>query len=246
MTINSENPNIEGVSVAPSTYKHSEWHRRRCFLRFLLKYIAFTLLVKLDRVEGLENIPKQGPVIFLINHIAFIDPIVVLHLCPREIVPLAKVEVYDYPVIGIFPKIWGVIPVRREEVDRRAIQMALEVLRAGESILVAPEGTRSPELQRGKEGIAYLGSRSLASIIPVAIQDTTGFPALRFSRRWWGPGVSIKFGKPFSYDPALSRAGREDLRIMADEAMYVLASMLPEQMRGYYRDSSKATRDTIQ
>ena len=245
MTINGENPNLEVASLTPSKYKHSEWHRRRSFLRFLLKYIAFTLLIKLDCVEGLENIPIQGPVIFLINHIAFIDPIAVLHVCPREIVPLAKVEVYDYPVVGIFPKIWGVIPVRREEVDRRAIQMALEVLRAGETILVAPEGTRNPEMQRGKEGIAYLSSRSSASIIPVAIQDTIGFPALRFSHRWREAGVYIKFGKPFSFDPAFSRAGREDLRKMADEAMYVLASMLPEQLRGYYRDSSKATQDTI-
>ena len=246
MTINSENSKNEGASITSSKYKHSKWHRRRSFLRFLLRYIAFTLLIKLDRVEGLENIPQQGPVIFLINHIAFIDPMVVLHVCPREIVPLAKVEVYDYPVVGIFPKIWGVIPVRREEVDRRAIQMALEVLRAGETILVAPEGTRNPELQRGKEGIAYLGSRSSASIIPVAIQDTTGFPALRFFSRWREPGVHIKFGKPFSFDPAFSRASREDLRKMADEAMYILASMLPEQLRGYYRDSSKATQDTIQ
>jgi 1-acyl-sn-glycerol-3-phosphate acyltransferase len=245
MIMNDKSQNNEEAVDTLSKYRHSEWHKRRSFLRFLLKYIAFTLLIKLGRVEGLENIPRQGPVIFLINHIAFIDPIVVLYVCPRDIVPLAKIEVYDYPVIGIFPKIWGVIPVRREEVDRRAIQMALEVLRAGETILVAPEGTRNPELQRGKEGVAYLGSRSSASIVPVAIQDTTGFPALRFSRRWREPGVYIRFGKPFSFSPSFSRAGREDLRKMADEAMYVLAAMLPEQLRGYYQDSTKATQDTI-
>jgi 1-acyl-sn-glycerol-3-phosphate acyltransferase len=245
MATSIDKQNNEEASPS-SKYKHSDWHKRRGFLRFLLKYIAFTLLIKLDRVEGLENIPQQGPVIFLINHIGFIDPIVVLYVCPRDIVPLAKIEVYDYPVVGVFPKIWGVIPVRREEVDRRAIQMALEVLRADETILVAPEGTRNPELQRGKEGVAYLGSRSLASIVPVAIQDTTGFPALRFTHRWREPGVYIKFGKPFSYKPEFSRAGRENLRKMADEAMYVLASMLPEQLRGYYRDSTQATQDTIQ
>ena len=244
-TRNGENQNNERDLNLPSKYKHSEWEKRRRFLRFLLKHIGFNLLVKLDRVEGLENIPKQGPAIFLINHIAFIDPIVVIHVCPREIVPMAKVEVYDYPVIGIFPKLWGVIPVRREEVDRRAIQMAMEVLRADETILVAPEGTRNIELQRGKEGIAYLSSRSSAPIVPVAVQDTIGFPALRFSHRWREPGVYLKFGKPFSFDPAYSRAGREDLRKMADEAMYVLASMLPEHLRGYYRDSSKATQETI-
>ena len=88
----------------------------------------------------------------MINHIAFVDPIVVLHLLPRNIVPMAKIEVYNYPIVGIFPRMWGVIPVRREEVDRRAIQGALDVLRAGEIILVAPEATRSPQLNRVKRG----------------------------------------------------------------------------------------------
>jgi 1-acyl-sn-glycerol-3-phosphate acyltransferase len=129
-----------------------------------------TLLVKLDRVEGLNNVPETGPGILLINHIAFVDAIVVMHVVPRNIIPMAKVEVYEYPVIGIFPRIWGVIPVRREEVDRRAVQQALDVLRAGEIILVAPEGTRNPQLQRGKEGMAYLASRSGAPIIPVAVE----------------------------------------------------------------------------
>lgn len=247
MNINDDNQGIEGdpVSTSTYTYNHSAWNKRRKFLRFLLKSLAFTLLVKIDQVDGIENIPAEGPAIFLINHIAFVDPIVVLHVCPREIVPLAKVEVYDYPVVGIFPRIWGVIPVRREEVDRRAIQMALEVLRAGETILVAPEGTRNPELQRGKEGIAYLGSRSMAPIIPVAIQGTPGFPTLRFTRRWRESGVHIKFGKPFSFRPEFFRAGREDLRKMADEAMYNLASMLPPHLRGYYKDTTLTTQDTI-
>lgn len=245
MNISDDSQGIEMKPASTPKYNHAEWERRRKFLRFLLRSLGFTLLVKLDRVDGLDNIPKQGPAIFLINHIAFVDPIVVLHVCPREVVPLAKVEVYDYPIVGIFPRIWGVIPVRREEVDRRAIQMALEVLRAGETILVAPEGTRNVELQQGKEGIAYLGSRSLAPIIPVAIQGTPGFPAMRFTHRWRGPGVHIRFGKPFSFRPEYSHAGREDLRKMADEAMYVLASMLPPQLRGYYKDTDHLTQDTI-
>lgn len=227
-------------------YRHADYHLRRAFCRFLLRTIAFTSLAKIDRVDGLENIPAEGPAILLINHIAFIDPIVVLYVVPRDITPMAKIEVYDYPVIGIFPRIWGVIPVRREEVDRRAIQMALEVLRAGEIILVAPEGTRGPQLQRGKEGMAYLASRAGAPIIPVAIEGTPGYPALRFTGGWRKPGVHIAFGKPFYYRSDLRRAGRSELRQMADEAMYILAAMLPEQRRGIYADLSKATRNTIE
>ena len=67
--------------------------------------------------------------------------------------------------------------MRREEFDRRAIQGALEVLQAGEIILVAPEAHRGPALQQAKEGIAYLATRSNAPVVPVAIDGTEGFPS---------------------------------------------------------------------
>ncbi len=228
------------------SYDHARLEPQRRFLRFLIKYIGFTLFAKLDRVDGLENVPKQGAAILMINHIAFIDPIVVLHTLPRNITPLAKIEVYNYPLIGIFPRIWHVIPVRREEVDRRAIQQALELLHAGEILLVAPEGTRGPQLQVGKEGIAFLASRSKSPIIPVAIEGTVGFPALRFTKRWKEPGAVIRFGKPYRFQERYHRARQEELRKMTDEAMYILASLLPPDRRGVYHDLTQATQDTIE
>ncbi|MBN2149356.1 MAG: 1-acyl-sn-glycerol-3-phosphate acyltransferase [Anaerolineales bacterium] len=226
-------------------YDHAHFEKRRRFLRFLIRTIGFKFLVRLERVEGLENIPKTGPAILMMNHIAFVDSLAVLHLTPRNIIPMAKIEVYDYPVIGIFPRLWGVIPVRREEVDRRAIQGALDVLREGEIILLAPEATRHPQLEQGKEGVAYLAARSGAPIVPVAVEGTEGLPTFRFSRRWREPGVQVRFGEPFSYLPDLGRLDRALLRKMTDEALYILAAMLPEKRRGYYADLSLATRDTI-
>jgi 1-acyl-sn-glycerol-3-phosphate acyltransferase len=231
--------------LSNKSYSHARLEKKRRFLRFLIRYIGFNVWIKLEQVVGLENIPKEGPAVLMMNHIAFLDPIVVLHATPRNIVPLAKIEVYDYPVIGIFPKMWEVIPVRRQEVDRRAIQQALEVLQAGEIVLVAPEGTRGPQLRQGKEGAAYLASRSGAPIIPAAVTNTTGFPAWRFTSRWRKPGAYVEFGRPFRYRPGYERAGREQLRLMSDEAMFVLAAMLPENLRGYYSDLSQATQETI-
>lgn len=228
-----------------SGYDHARWESRRRILRFLLRVIGFKLLVKLDSVEGLEHVPSTGPAILMINHIAFVDPIVVLHLVPRNIVPMAKIEVYDYPLVGIFPRLWGVIPVRREEVDRRAIRLALQVLQAGEILLVAPEGTRNCSLQPGKEGVAYLASRTGAPIIPVAIEGTEGFPSLPMSRAWRQPGVQVRFGPPFCYKPEYRLARSTHLRRMTDEAMFVLAQMLPENRRGVYAQIHQATQETI-
>ncbi|HSB65202.1 MAG TPA: lysophospholipid acyltransferase family protein [Anaerolineales bacterium] len=229
-----------------SGYDHGRWETRRRVLRFLIRNIGFRMLAKVDRVEGVENVPAQGPAIMMINHINFIDPFAVINALPRNIVPMAKVEVYNYPIVGIFPRIYGVIPVQREEFDRRAIQGAMEVLRAGEIILVAPEAHRGPQLREGKEGVAYLATRANAPIVPVAIDGTIGFPTLFFLPRWREPGAMIKFGKPFRFKTFGQRAGRDMLRQMTDEAMYILAGMLPEYRRGVYADLSQATQETIE
>jgi 1-acyl-sn-glycerol-3-phosphate acyltransferase len=199
----------------------------------MIREIGFRCLVKFDRVEGLEHFPATGPVILMINHIAFVDPIVVLACLPRNIVPMAKEEVYRYPVWGIFPRLWGVIPVRRGEVDRRALRHALAVLQAGEVILVAPEGTRGPSLREGKEGVAYLGARSGATVIPVAVEGTCGFPALNLAR-WREPGAVVRLGRGFRFRAEGGRPGRAVLRQMTDEAMTVLAELLPVERQGAY------------
>jgi 1-acyl-sn-glycerol-3-phosphate acyltransferase len=228
-----------------TNYNHAAWEKKRRFLRFLIKNIGFTLLAKIDHVEGLGNVPEKGSGILLINHIAFIDPIVVIHLLQRNIVPLAKQEVYDYPFIGIFPKMWGVVPVNRDEMDREPLKKIMAILKAGEMVLVAPEGTRNHELHEGRVGVAYLASRTQSPVIPVAINGTTGFPAFRTSKRWKKPGAVVRFGKPFRYKAEFSRARNKELRLMTDEAMYILASLLPEHRRGAYADLSKATERTI-
>ena len=227
-------------------YNHARLEFRRRLMCFLLRNIGFTLFAKIDRLEGIENIPAQGSAILMINHINFVDPFAVLTYLPRHIVPMAKVEVYNYPFVGIFPRIYGVIPVSREEFDRRAIQAALEVLRAGEIILMAPEAHRGPELRQGKEGVAYLATRGNAPIVPVAIDGTIGFPTFRFLPRWRGTGAIVKFGKPFRFTTTEKRASREMLRQMTDEAMYILSAMLPEYRRGVYADLSRATQETIE
>ena len=237
---------LERQLIPAGHYDHARLEGRRRFLRFLLRYIGFTLLAKIDRAEGLKNVPAEGPAILMINHIAYVDPMIVMNVMPRNIVPLAKIEVYNYPLVGIFPRLWEVIPVRREEVDRRSVKMVLEVLDAGEIVLVAPEGTRSPQLQRGKEGVAYLATRSGAPVIPVAIIGSEGFPALRFSSPWSGSGAFVRFGKPFVYRDEFLRAKLEKLRKLTDEAMYQLASLLPAERRGVYSDLSLATTDTIE
>jgi 1-acyl-sn-glycerol-3-phosphate acyltransferase len=215
-------------------YRHEKFILRRKILRFLMRYIGFTMLARVDTVEGLEWVPRSGPMIVMINHIAFIDSLSVMTWYPRLITPMAKKEVFDYPLVGIFPYLWHVIPVERAGVDRQALRKAEQVLQAGETILIAPEGTRSPALQQAREGVAFLAARTGAPIQPVAIDNSQGFPTFPFSRRWWQPGARVRIGQPFRFRINTERPHREQLRQMTEEAMIVLARLLPEHRRGYY------------
>jgi len=235
-------------SRVPRGYDHARHEPTRNALRWVLDHIGWTALARIDRsrITGLENLPARGPAILMINHVAFLDPVVVLGNVPRNVVPLAKVEVYRIPVWGVFTMLWDVIPVHRDELDRRALERALQVLSAGEVILIAPEATRHPALGQGRVGVAYLGYKSGAPIIPVSVENTPGYPTLLGPWNARKPGAYFHLGRPMRFKPVSGRPPRDRLRLMTDEVLYQLAAMLPEHRRGYYADLSRATTETIE
>src|SRR5437773_4793047 len=85
---------------ARAGYDHASHEPIRRVLRWMIDNIGWTAFARIDhmRISGLENLPASGPAILMINHIAFVDPVVVLGNLPRNIVPLAKAEVYRIPV----------------------------------------------------------------------------------------------------------------------------------------------------
>lgn len=226
-------------------YIHSRWEPIRRFLRFLMDKIGFRFLARIDSVEGVENVPAKGAGILIYNHIAFIDPVAVMSAVRRNVVPMAKAEAVNIPFFGIFTRMWGTIFVSRGEADREALEKAIAVLKSGELLLVAPEGTRSPALIEARDGVAYLAARTGAPIIPVAVDGTEGFPSLS-PKRWSKPGALIRFGKPFRFRVPHGRIPREWLHRMTQEAMYRLAELLPPARRGFYSDLSAATAETIE
>jgi hypothetical protein len=58
--------------------------------------------------------------------------------------------------------------------------------------------------------------------------------------------VVVRYGRPFRFRKEYHRARGKTLQVMADEAMYVLARMLPEERRGAYADLGRATEDTLE
>jgi len=210
-----------------------------------MNHVAFRFLAKIDSIEGAENIPARGPGIIYFNHTSLIDSVTVVKSVPRDVVPVARFDFTNVPLWGVFPKLWGAIPIRRGEADRSALEQAASVLEAGELLLLAPEGTRSPAMGRAKDGMAYLAARTGAPLIPAAVEGTEGFPSID-PRRWAMPGARIRIGRPFRFRIPSGRVPRERLRKMTEEAMYRLAALLPPARRGVYADLSRATTETIE
>jgi len=212
------------------------WTRRvlNLILRMLFK------LALCYEIMGLENFPRQGPVILMINHINFLDPVLVGATMPREVVMFSKIENLDLPILGFFVRLYGVVPVRRGKVDRRALRQAIESLMRGEAFLIAPEGTRSHHgrLQKAKDGMTYIALRTGATIVPIAVWGQEAF--FHNIKRLRRTRVHVRIGKPFRFVPK-EPLRREDLREMTREAMYQLAALLPPQYRGFYSDLDKAT-----
>jgi 1-acyl-sn-glycerol-3-phosphate acyltransferase len=201
---------------------------------------VFNVVVHLD-VDGLDNIPATGPAILMINHVAFLDPVMLIACVPRRIVPLSKIENLKLPGVNLLIRLWGAINVKRGEVDRAALRQAIEALKAGHLLLMAPEGTRSKsgELQEPHDGIAYVATRTGALVIPVGIVGTPDIAGnwKRFKRT----RVRVTFGCPFYFETAGARVGREELSLMTREAMYQLAAMLPAHQRGSFANLRQAT-----
>ncbi len=222
---------------------HYEWRRR--IFRYTLWNLVFRLWVKLH-VDGWENIPADGPVVMLGNHIAFLDPVVMVSFyLDRDIVPMAKIEAFSLPIERYMLGHWGAIPVNRGEADLGAIKSAIDHIRRGKVVMLYAEGTRSKTgLIQGETGGAYLALKTNAVIVPVAIWGTREFPGtwIKDFRR---THVHFRFGKPFSFKHEGGKLPREDFRAMTDEAMYQIAELLPPEWRGVYSDLSQATTDHL-
>jgi 1-acyl-sn-glycerol-3-phosphate acyltransferase len=227
--------------VHPAVERQARYNLRRRFFRDgLLRPFGFGLLVK-PHIEGREHIPASGPAIFIMNHIAAIDPfVVVAAVTTRYLVPMSKIENYRHPIIGLMARSWGAYPVRRGEVDRQALVSTLALLAQGWPVLIAPEGTRRSHLAEAKEGMVYVATKSGAIVVPVGVDGTDQFPgSLKRLRR---AQITIRFGRAFRLRTnGRARIPRDEMHQMTHETMYQLAALLPEHRRGAYGDLDRMT-----
>ena len=187
-------------------------------------------------LHGLENIPKDGPVIFMSNHQSYVD-VPALFFVPGQFRWMADRGLFNIPFFGWAMSMAGYIPVDRgnPRAAIRTLAAAREMLEKGTSIFLFPEGTRS---HTGVFGRFQMGGFRLAaeSGVPVVPVVLTGTRFLLPRGTWifrWGVTVEIRFLQPqaFPSDLRLARLQAQSMRaqMWAIFARRLRASIEPEK-----------------
>ncbi len=195
--------------------------------------------------EGLDRIPRTGPVILAINHVSNFDAVVsgawiTPALRHRRIHWLGKRELFDWPFVGWLAAHGGVHPVDRGSADVEAFRLAIRILEAGDVLLIFPEGTRSPtgELQEAKDGLATLALRTGAMIVPIGVNNSDAVWAKGrklpspFPRRT----ITVRIGEPFTANEVVpAGTERRAAKAVATAAiMRRIAALLEPRHQGVY------------
>ena len=151
--------------------------------RYLTHWARISLrLARLEiTVAGLERLDLSRPYVFMPNHSSFLDVLLVFAFIPQNFRSIAKEEFFSIPLMGLTVKRSGQIPLNRKSPRKglQSIKQAAELLKKGVSIVVFPEGTRSPDgkIHEFKTTLFVLPIRTRTPVIPVLIEGT--FEALR-------------------------------------------------------------------
>jgi 1-acyl-sn-glycerol-3-phosphate acyltransferase len=195
------------------TPERGDWFYR--LARSFVRYCVFTPLGGF-RVEGLANVPLQGPLIVAANHVSFADPPAIGCAMPRPVRFMAQAGLFKPPIFGPTIRKLGAFPVHRGEADKAAIRHALELLDQGWALLVFPEGRRGDGQRLGpaNRGVELLAKRSGAPVLPAGILGTA---------RWLPKGakiprptrITVRFGEPFAWDASFNFDERLMMEISA-------------------------------
>ncbi|HAJ57823.1 MAG TPA: 1-acyl-sn-glycerol-3-phosphate acyltransferase [Candidatus Omnitrophica bacterium] len=174
------------------------------------------------RVNGREHIPKKGAFIIAGNHVSFLDPVVFGVACSRQLNYLARDTLFRNKLFRWLLKAVHVIPLKRNAADIGALKEALRRLKAGQGLLLFPEGTRSTDgrLGPGHHGVGFLARKSGVPVVPVYSKGAE-IAMPKGSRSIKPAHIRVVFGMPidFSKYPEISDQG------IADEIMKQLQAL---------------------
>lgn len=207
-------------------------------LGHFLAQFCFRTFGRMD-VVGTECVPKFGPLIIVSNHLSLNDPPLLVAAIPRPLFFIGKRELFKNPISRILMQAFNVSPFDRSSAGIDAVRVLMQNLERDRSVVIFPEGTRSPDgtLQKGMLGVVFLALRSQAPILPVAVTGTNKFPLWRVPFPFKRMKVSI--GPPFTLPTIEGNPSREVMSSILDMVMNRIAEQLPPELRGVYDNKGK-------
>jgi 1-acyl-sn-glycerol-3-phosphate acyltransferase len=175
------------------------WKRHLYVLGHLGVRVGCALAGIKYRVGGPQPVPLDRAAVYCANHQSNIDPPVLFHVLHPQMHILYKAEINQIPVLARAFRFGGFIPIdrRNKEAALRSIDAGAASIRAGNSFLIFPEGTRSrtDELLTFKKGGFIMAMKAGAPIVPVAIRG--GRAAMQRGSRIIRPvAITVRVGKP--------------------------------------------------
>jgi putative phosphoserine phosphatase/1-acylglycerol-3-phosphate O-acyltransferase len=150
----------EGLNVAASAWSE-----------LAIAFAGITL-----EVRGEEHLWSHRPAVFVFNHQSGVDAMLLAKLLRKDFAGIAKKELQRVPLLGSAFEIAGTVFVDRADTQKaiEAMAPAVEALKQGRSIAIAPEGTRSrtPRLGRFKKGAFHLAMQAGVPIVPIVFKNT--------------------------------------------------------------------------
>ena len=210
------------------------------FGRVLIRILAFP--VASWEVKGRENVPEQGPVLIVCNHLHVADPPIIAASIKLKAVFMAKEELFLQRWSRFWVGHFGAFPVRRSGGDREAFRQAEHWLKRGVSLIMFPEGRRSGNAQliAALPGAALIASRTGVPILPVGITGTEKLYNLKWCF-FHHPKITVNIGQPFNPPATDGKLTRAELYQLTDSIMGHIAGLLPPEYHGVYARGKSLT-----
>jgi len=194
------------------------------------------LLLTRRKFMGRENIPHQGHVIFVSNHLSLIDAPLLGAGLGRKTWFMAKEELFNSRISAYLMNSLCAFSVSKGKQDRKALQKAQQVLADGQALAIFPEGMRSQsrKLKLAFPGAALIASRSGVPVIPIGITGTEKISGI--SWLWRRPLMTVNIGKPFILPPVEGKPTKYELSKLTDVIMEHITQMLPAEYYGHCRE----------